>query len=226
MSSGLRVALTGVASILLLAAGEAPTTNGRNATPALATSSLAVATATPQLASFTSPAAAPVLEAILDDAANAGPMVSEDAPAERPAIGSLRELVDAITDLPEIEPSREMRCLATAVYFEAKGEPLEGQLAVAQVILNRVKSGKYSDSICGVVYQPGQFSFTWDRRPDRPRNAAAWETAQAIAVIAATDNWRSIAPKAMSFHARRVAPGWRNMERVSVIGNHVFYAYR
>ncbi|MCA3254722.1 MAG: cell wall hydrolase [Alphaproteobacteria bacterium] len=226
MSSGLRVALTGVASILLLAAGEAPTTNGRDATPALGTSPLAHATATPQLASFTSPAAAPVLEAILEDAAATGPMVSADAPAERPSVGSLRELVDAINELPEVEPSREMRCLATAVYFEAKGEPLEGQLAVAQVILNRVKSGKYSDSICGVVYQRGQFSFTWDRRPDRPREMAAWETAQAIAVIAATDNWRPIAPKAMSFHARRVAPGWRNMERVSVIGNHVFYAYR
>jgi len=225
MSSGLRVALTGVASILLLAAGEAPTTNGRNATPAHGPASPDAAAATPQLVSFTSPAAAPVLEAILEDAADAGPMVSEDAPA-RPSIASLRELVDAINELPEVEPSREMRCLATAVYFEAKGEPLEGQLAVAQVILNRVKSGKYSDSICGVVYQPGQFSFTWDRRPDRPRNMAAWETAQAIAVIAATDNWRPIAPKAMSFHARRVAPGWRNMERVSVIGNHVFYAYR
>ena len=219
MSSGLRVALTGVASIMLLAAGEAPTNNGRDATPALAT-------ATPQLASFQSPAAAPVLEAILDDAAEAGPMVSEDAPAERPTPSSLRELVEAISDLPEVEASRDMRCLATAVYFEAKGEPLEGQLAVAQVILNRVKSGRYSDSICGVVYQPGQFSFTRDRRPDRPSNAAAFETAQAIAVIAATDAWKKVAPRAMSFHARRVAPGWRNMERVSVIGNHVFYAYR
>lgn len=136
---------------------------------------------------------------------------------------SLSSLVAAIADLPSVELSKDMRCLASAVYFESKGEPLEGQLAVAQVIMNRVASGRFADDICGVVYQPGQFSFTWDGRSDEPSDSPAWRTAQAVAVIAATDNWREVVPDATHFHATRVSPGWHNLRKISRVGNHIFY---
>ena len=125
-----------------------------------------------------------------------------------------------------VELDAETRCLAVAVYYESKGEPLEGQLAVAQVILNRRDSGRFAASICGVVYQRGQFSFTWDGRSDTPSHSAMWRTAQAIALIAATDDWRAIVPDATHFHARRVSPGWHRLQRVSAVGNHIFYRMR
>ena len=113
----------------------------------------------------------------------------------------------------------EHECLANAVYFESRGEPLEGQLAVAQVILNRVASGRYAATVCGVVNQPGQFSF--NRRKSPPDNRD-WRTAKAIAAIAATAQWEAMAPRATAFHAARVSAGW-SMTKVAAIGNHVFY---
>ncbi len=139
--------------------------------------------------------------------------------------GSLRQLVSAVTELPSLEMNDEMRCLATAVYFESRGEPLEGQLAVAQVILNRVQQ-RWANSICGVVYQPRQFSFANDGQSDTPRVKHDWNTAKAVAVIAAAGEWQEIAKDATHFHAARVAPGWSNLVRISRYGNHVFYRQR
>lgn len=123
-------------------------------------------------------------------------------------------------DVP-IDLTEDFKCLATAVYFEARGEPLEGQLAVAQVIQNRVQSGRYAGSVCGVVYQPGQFTFAHSRTPATGSND--WKVAQAIALIALTDGYREVAPHAMAFHASRVAPNWNDRRMVSRIGNHIFY---
>jgi hypothetical protein len=133
--------------------------------------------------------------------------------------GSLRALVDATvtSDL-----SNDERCLATAVYYEAKGEPLTGQLAVAQVILNRVKSGRFAQSICGVVYQPRQFSFANGARSVAPQNAQ-WQVAAAIAKVAIARNWQEVAPAALYFHADYVAPGWGKGRRIAQVGNHIFY---
>jgi hypothetical protein len=114
----------------------------------------------------------------------------------------------------------ELACLATAVFFESRGEPLEGQLAVAQTILNRVDSGRFATSICGVINQPRQFSFD---RTRAPRPGTDWQRAQAIAHIAANDLWRDVVPRAIAFHAARVAPNWAGKTRVATIGNHVFY---
>ncbi len=114
----------------------------------------------------------------------------------------------------------DRECLARAVYFEARGEPLEGQLAVAQVILNRVASGRFAATVCGVVNQHGQFSFDRSRVPADGRD---WRTAKAIAAIAATAAWDAVAPRATAFHATRVNVGWTAMHRVGTIGNHVFY---
>lgn len=114
----------------------------------------------------------------------------------------------------------DRECLARAVYFEARGEPLEGQLAVAQVILNRVASGRFADTVCGVISQRGQFSFDHARLPAQSRD---WRTAQAIAAIAATASWDAMAPRATAFHATRINASWSTMHKVGTIGNHVFY---
>lgn len=141
------------------------------------------------------------------------------ASAERPV--RLTTLVATMDDADDaVARDRDLRCLATAVYFESRGEPLEGQLAVAQAILNRVESGRYANSICGVINQPRQFSY------DRTRTPAAgkdWRVAQAIAQIAANDMWVEVAPKALSFHATYVAPNWAGKTRVATIGRHIFY---
>lgn len=120
------------------------------------------------------------------------------------------------------ELDRDLTCMAGAIYFESKGEPLSGQLAVAEVILNRTKSGRFPKSICSVVTQPGQFSFVRGGRVPAIANNAAYRTAVAVARVAMADAWDSPAPKAMFFHARRVSPKWR-MTRIASIGNHVFY---
>ncbi|HWH18857.1 MAG TPA: cell wall hydrolase [Allosphingosinicella sp.] len=118
----------------------------------------------------------------------------------------------------------EMNCLASAVYFESKGEPLQGQLAVAEVILNRAASGKYPPSICGVVKQKSQFSFVRGGRiPAIPRASEAWRKAVAIAHIAVRDLADGGVKNALFFHARYVSPSWRNRPRVASIGNHIFY---
>ncbi|MBV9929578.1 MAG: cell wall hydrolase [Alphaproteobacteria bacterium] len=116
----------------------------------------------------------------------------------------------------------EQACLATAVYFEAKGEPLKGQLGVAHVILNRTRSGRFPRSVCGVVRQPGQFSFVHGGRLPAVSHGAQWKTALAIAAIALAGEAPAPAPKALFFHARSVSPGW-HLTRVAAIGNHVFY---
>lgn len=117
----------------------------------------------------------------------------------------------------------ELNCLAIGVYYESKGEPLAGQLAVADVILNRTTSGRFPTSVCGVLTQRGQFSFVkGGRLPDVDTSRPAWKTAVAIARIAAQDLWDSPAEGALFFHARRVSPKW-NHTRVASLGNHVFY---
>lgn len=133
---------------------------------------------------------------------------------------SLSEAVadqDSSADLDE-----DLTCLAGAIYFESKGEPLSGQLAVAEVIINRAKSGRFGSSICGVIKQRGQFSFVRGGQIPAVANNRDYRTAVAVAQVALGDDWASPAPNALYFHARRVAPSWR-MQKVAAIGNHVFY---
>ena len=120
-------------------------------------------------------------------------------------------------------PDAETECLARAVYYESQGEPLVGQLSVAEVIINRSRSGRFPSSICGVVRQAGQFSFVRGGViPQPPQSARNWRTAVAISRIAMADLADSPAESALFFHARRVNPGWR-LRRVATVGNHVFY---
>lgn len=150
--------------------------------------------------------------------------VQPQAPA-RPAIIRGGSLNETVAKLRGTDPgSRELECLAAGVYFESKGEPLAGQLAVGQVIANRANSrGRFPSTICGVLMQRGQFSFVRGGRwPAVNRNSLSWRNAVAIARIVDADLHDSAAARALFFHARRVSPGWRKT-RVAMIGNHVFY---
>ena len=134
----------------------------------------------------------------------------------------------SLTDLVAVHAGaatldEESECLARAVYFESRGEPLSGQLAVAEVIINRARSGRFAPTLCGVVRQPSQFSFV--RRgyiPQPPQASSDWRTAVAIARIATERLAEGGAPQALFFHARRINPRWR-LTRVATVGNHVFY---
>lgn len=133
-------------------------------------------------------------------------------------------LAELVAEQPQPEElSRELNCLAAAIYHEAKGETLNGQLAVGRVIVARSKSGRFPASYCGVVFQPSQFSFVrGNSLPTGARNARQWKNAVAVAQIAHEGTWRSPVEGALFFHAAYVSPGWR-LTRMARIDNHVFY---
>lgn len=141
-----------------------------------------------------------------------------------PGEQSLAELVGAYGSAQT--PDAEQECLAGAVYFEARSEPLQGQLAVADVVLNRASSGRYPTTICAVVTQRAQFSFIRNGRfPPADRSSEAWRRAVAIARIARERLANQVAPNVLWYHADYVAPVWRrNLTRVSKIGAHIFYS--
>lgn len=136
-----------------------------------------------------------------------------------------------------IEPdamSREQRCLAEAVYFEARSEPAEGQAAVAQVVLNRVRSGLYPRTVCGVVYQNRhrhlacQFTFACEGKALRITENASWQ--QAVQVSKAVLEGKTYLPDvggATHYHADYVRPYWaKRLKKMDVIGRHIFYKLR
>jgi len=129
---------------------------------------------------------------------------------------------------------REQRCLAEAIYFEARSEPEEGQAAVAQVILNRVKSGLYPASICGVVYQNRhrhlacQFTFACEGKSLRITDASSWGAAKRIAgEVLYGKTYLADVGGATHYHADYVRPSWsRRLKKMDVIGRHIFYKLR
>ena len=133
-----------------------------------------------------------------------------------------------LTDLVRMQAvddslSKDERCLASAVYFEAKGESLAGQLAVARVILARANSGRFPSTLCGVIFQKGQFSFVRGASlPSIQTDSKHWRNAVAISNIALDNTWESPVEGALFFHARHVSPGWR-LTRIGSVDNHIFY---
>jgi hypothetical protein len=128
---------------------------------------------------------------------------------------------------------RERRCLSTAIYFEARSEPLQGQIAVGQVIMNRVRSPQFPQTICGVVYQgqmaPGcQFSFACDGKTDTPRQDSHWALAQKLArQITSGQVWLPEIGYSTFYHADYVSPQWKSaMNKIDTIGRHIFYKKR
>lgn len=151
-------------------------------------------------------------------------VVQTVAPSEPPA-AKPASLAALVADMPsDAQLDEQLECLAGAIYFEARGEPLAGQLAVAEVIINRAASGRFPASYCGVVLQKSQFSFVKrGRMPAAPTGTALYRRARAIAQIAHRDLWRSEAKDALFFHATHVSPGWRGKKLAARINNHIFY---
>jgi spore germination cell wall hydrolase CwlJ-like protein len=140
------------------------------------------------------------------------------------------DLDPRVVDRIEVkERSEEWNCLAEALYFEARGEDVDGQLAVAEVILNRVDSEQYPDSVCDVVRQGAdssgcQFSYMCDGRKEDIANRRAYERIGKIAWLMLAGKPRTLTDEALYFHATSVAPSWsRSYVRTAQIGQHVFY---
>jgi len=116
-------------------------------------------------------------------------------------------------------------CLATAVYFEARGESVEGQLAVARVVMNRAMSGRYPPDWCGVVKQHAQFSFVQHGAfPWIDTASASWARAQGVARLAIANVVPSVGNDVLWYHADYVAPSWgHRLNVVEKIGAHIFY---
>ncbi len=148
--------------------------------------------------------------------------------------GSIETKLSHRVFIPAAELARSEQCLAEAVYFEARGEPVKGQYAVAQVVMNRVRSGYYPSDVCGVVYQNRdrrfacQFSFACDNVPDRVNNMHAWRIAVGVAKdVAENGAWLPEVGDATHYHATYVRPYWlRDMVKEDKIGRHIFYRVR
>jgi len=134
----------------------------------------------------------------------------------------------------ESDRARQLNCLARGIYFEARGEPIRGQLAVGRVILNRVKSKAYPDSVCEVVYQNKdrrnrcQFSFACDGKPDEIKERAEWGVIlmHAAWLLASDmdDKSTRLVRYATNYHADYVSPHWsRILVLAGRIGHHLFY---
>ena len=128
------------------------------------------------------------------------------------------------------EGGAQWRCLAEALYFEARGEGLSGQVAVAEVILNRVKSRSFPNTVCGVVTQGTgkknacQFTYTCDGKPEQVSNAAAFRRAGKIARVMLDGRPRVLTGDAVYYHNISVRPKWtRKLEKTAEIGEHIFY---
>lgn len=134
------------------------------------------------------------------------------------SIGTLAPITPVEARLTDIE------CLARNIYHEARSEPLEGQIAVAQVTLNRVRSSKYPSTVCKVVYAPSQFSWTLDKTK-RIRDKRAWAASLEVARAVLTQSVRLPDFRAHYYHTPKVRPSWaKNKQIVAVIGNHIFYS--
>jgi N-acetylmuramoyl-L-alanine amidase len=127
--------------------------------------------------------------------------------------------------LDELIDTKEAYCLAQVIYFEARGEPTKGQLAVAQVTINRRDSNLFPSTICGVVSQknPCQYSWYCDGKSNTLPNSEEAYRAQLLAIDILINNPDDVTGGALFFHSTSVNPGWHNLEKTVEIGAHVFY---
>ena len=176
------------------------------------------------VAQHTQPAAEEIVpQFVAHEVVQPVPEAADDEALHPGNASSLRELVASMPRDAALD--EQLECLAGAIYFEARGEPLAGQLAVAEVIVNRAASGRFPASYCGVVAQPSQFSFVKRGRiPAAPKLSETYRKAKAIAQIAHRNLWSSQARDALYFHARQVSPAWSGRRQAAArIHNHVFY---
>ena len=133
------------------------------------------------------------------------------------------------------EQTRQLECLTRNIYWEAASEPFEGKVAVAQVTLNRMQSGKFPDSVCGVVYQKNVFyekvvcQFSWyceGNHKMKPIHKPLWRESEEVAKKVLLEGFRLPGLKnALYYHADYVNPGWQ-LPKIDQIGRHIFYGER
>lgn len=153
------------------------------------------------------------------------------AAAAAAATGPAKLDFASLDSMPVAKGDAQWQCLATAIYFEARGEPLPGQIAVAEVVLNRVESPAYPDTVCAVTSQgvgtagrSCQFSYACDGRSDVMAAGAARNRAEKLAALMLAGRARTVTSGATHFHTRAVRPAWSSqMVRTTAIGQHIFY---
>jgi spore germination cell wall hydrolase CwlJ-like protein len=133
------------------------------------------------------------------------------------------------------EQTRQLECLTRNIYWEAASEPFEGKVAVAQVTLNRMQSGKFANSVCGVVHQKNVFyekvvcQFSWyceNNHKVRPVHKPLWRESEEVAKKVLLEGFRLPSLKnALYYHADYVNPGWK-LPKIEQIGRHIFYGER
>jgi hypothetical protein len=161
-------------------------------------------------------------------------LASNSAKGGVTTVGRNEQRPDYVAIIEQARSEKEQRCLAEAVYFEARSESEAGQAAVAQVVLNRAVSGLYPASVCGVVYQNRhrymacQFSFACEGKSLRITEPEPWRTAQRIAEeVLDGKTWIADVGGSTHYHANYVRPGWsRRLKRMDRIGSHIFYELR
>jgi len=133
------------------------------------------------------------------------------------------------TTQPYLKPVKhtqaDIRCLATNIYHEARSEPISGQVAVAQVTVNRVKNKtQFANTVCGVVFERAQFSWTLGK-PKSVTDAKAWKTAVEVARVVLTQSHPLPKFNALYYHTTKIKPRWAKKKRIlTTIGNHIFYS--
>jgi spore germination cell wall hydrolase CwlJ-like protein len=160
------------------------------------------------------------------------PIVTQDI-APIPAAGPMKAFAGAPSppELAMVKMLAEQKCLADAMYFEARGDGVRGEEAVAEVVFNRMRDANYPGTICGVVYEGArsghgcQFSFACDGAALARREPGAWAQARLLAaqILTGYRQLGDLTGGATSYHANYVEPGWTDMVQTAEIGNHVFF---
>ena len=173
-----------------------------------------------------------VTPAVVAPAVVKAPVVAP-IPAPVPAARAVR--VASAADMAMSQLLEEHRCLSEVMYYEARGEGQDGQMAVAEVVFHRLRHGHYGHSICAVVYEGAgnsgcQFSFTCNGELAQHKSSVAWRSSEILAarILTGQTALRDITGDATHFHATSVSPDWADdngMERTAQIGNHVFYRH-
>ncbi len=198
----------------------------------LAAASAAVGAAATDRQYTDKPAVAAAQPAVMPAVAKA-PVVA--APVALPVSAPAPVRATSPADLAMAQLLDEHRCLSEVMYYEARGEGQDGQMAVAEVVFHRLRHGHYGHSICAVVYEgangPGcQFSFTCNGELAQHKSSVAWRSSEILAarILTGQTALRDITGDATHFHATSVSPDWADdngMERTTQIGNHVFYRH-
>lgn len=157
-------------------------------------------------------------------------VLTSPRPEQRPKGSQVRYSGRWLRSLAKPTGGKQWACLAEVIYFEARGEPVEGQFAVAEVILNRVDSPKFPNSICKVVRQGTgrkhacQFSYNCDGKLEYIANGSAYDQTKRVARVSMDRKTRPLTKGATFYHATFVSPSWaRSFQHVATIGVHKFY---